>query len=136
MKRPLVALFALAFMLAACAGTSTSSLPTVASSAIPSLASAAADALCDAQSPASLNGIAGQLDTVGPTADTTAIEANLATLLAQLQASNVNDQTKPARDAAVIAVTQLQTSIKDPSARQAAAKQGAASLRTAATSIC
>src|SRR3954454_10785647 len=89
MKRPLVALFALTFMLAGCAGTSTSSLPTVASSAIPSLASAAADALCDAQSPASLNAIAGHPDTLRPTADPTAVEANLATLLAQLQASNV-----------------------------------------------
>jgi hypothetical protein len=92
--------------------------------------------LCDASSPTSLTSIAGQLDTVAATTDTTTIEANLATLLANLQSSTVNGLAGPARDAAVIAVTQLQTSIKDPNARQAAATQGAASLRTAATSLC
>ena len=141
MKRLPVALFAMAFLLAACAGTSTASLPaipsvTVPSGAIPSLASAAADALCDASSPTSLTSIAGQLDTVAATTDTTTIEANLATLLANLQSSTVSGLGAPARDAAVIAVTQLQTTIKDPNARQAAATSGAASLRTAATSLC
>ena len=142
MKRLPVALFAMAFLLAACAGTSTASLPaipsvTVPSGAIPSLASAAADALCDASSPTSLTSIAGQLDTVTSTSDTTTIEASLATLLASLQSADVSGLgAAPARDAAVIAVTQLQTTIKDPNARQAAATSAAASLRTAATSLC
>lgn len=137
MKRLTVALSALVFMLAACAGTATSSLPPIPSGVTPSsLASAASDQLCSPSSPASLSTIAGQLDTVVANTDTTAIEANLATLLANLQSSTVNDTAKPARDAAVAAVTQLQTSIKDPAAREAAAKSAAQALRALATAIC
>ena len=137
MKRLSVALSALVFMLAACAGTATSSLPPIPSGVTPSsVASAAADQLCNAQNPASLSTIAGQLDTVVGTTDTTAIEASLGTLLANLQSSTVSDSAKPARDAAVAAVTQLQISIKDPAAREAAAKQAATALRALATAVC
>jgi hypothetical protein len=137
MKRPSVALSALVFVLAACAGTATSSLPPIPSGVTPSsIASAAADQLCNAQNPASLSTIAGQLDTVVGTTDTTAIESNLGPLLANLQSSTVSATAIPARDAAVAAVTQLQTSIKDPAAREAAAKQAAQALRALATAIC
>jgi len=137
MKRLSVALPALVFMLAACTGTATSSLPPIPSGVTPSsVASAAADQLCNAQNPASLSTIAGQLDTVVGTTDTTAIEASLGTLLANLQSSTVSDSAKPARDAAVAAVTQLQISINDPAAREAAAKQAAQALRALATAIC
>jgi hypothetical protein len=137
MKRLSVALPALVFMLAACTGAATSSLPPIPSGVTPSsVASAAADQLCNAQNPASLSTIAGQLDTVVGTTDTTAIQASLGTLLANLQSSTVSDSAKPARDAAVAAVTQLQISINDPAAREAAAKQAAQALRALATAIC
>ncbi len=137
MKRLPVALSALVFLLAARAGTPTSSLPAIPSGVTPSsLASAASDQLCSSASPASLTTVAGQLDTVVANADTTAIEANLATLLANLQSSAVSDTAKPARDAAASAVTQLQISIKDPAAREAAAKSAAQALRALATAVC
>jgi hypothetical protein len=138
MKRLPVTLAALVFLLAACAGTSSSTLPTLPTGVTPStVASAASDQLCGSSSPTNLSTIAGQLDTVnGSTTDTTAIEANLGTLLTNLQSSTVSDTAKPARDAAVAAVTQLQTSIKDPSTKEAAAKQGATALRALSTAIC
>ena len=137
MKRLYVALALVMFVLVGCAGTAVSSLPTIPSGANPStLASAGLDELCTESRPASLATIAGQLDNVAADTDTTAIESNLGTLLANLQAANVELSAQPAKTAAIAAVTQLQTSIKDPAARQAAAKQAATALKALETAIC
>jgi hypothetical protein len=144
MKRLLVAICALVFLLPACSGTATPSIPSLAipsiavpSVAIPSnLASAAIGQLCDVQSPASLSTIAADLDKVDPNTNTTDIESKLGTLVTALQGAQVTDTTKPARDAAVTAVTQLQTKIKDPATRQDAAKKAAEAIRALSTALC
>jgi hypothetical protein len=142
MKRLSVALCALVLVLAGCIGTAIGSLvpsvpPVALPSSIPSnLASVAVDALCTDSNPASLASIAGELDKVGADTDTTAIESKLGALVTGLQGMQVSDAAKPIRDAAVTAVIQLQTSIKDPAKRQDAAKKAADAIRAAKPAIC
>jgi hypothetical protein len=137
MNRRLLAPAALALLLAACNATSTATLLPAASAVLPSnLASATVDALCDPAGPASLSTISGQLATVSSTSDTTAIEANLGTLLTNLQNASVDATTQPIRAAAVTAVTELQTSIKDPTTRQSAAQRASQALGALSAATC
>jgi PIN domain nuclease of toxin-antitoxin system len=80
--------------------------------------------------------IAGQLTSVSSTSDTTAIEANLGTLLTHLQNAAVDATTQPIRDAAVASVTELQTAIKDPTTRQSAAQRAAQALGALSAAAC
>ena len=146
MKRIAVAIAGFLFIFAAC-GTAAPSVPGVGSIAIPSvaipsganasaLASAAIGQLCSKDGPAGLSTIAGELDKVDANTDTTPIEAKLGALLVGLQQLPVSGTAAPLRDAAGTAVLQLQTSIKDSSKRQDAAKKAAGALRIVETAVC
>jgi hypothetical protein len=121
----------------ACSGTAAPTVPVIASGAVPTgLASAALTQLCTASGAGSLATIEGNLDSVGSTTDTSAVEAQLATLLTNLQQLQASGATTAARDAAVTSVQQLQTSIKDPATRQDAAKKAADALRAVGSALC
>jgi hypothetical protein len=136
MSRRSLAILAPLLLLAACNSTTASLLPGASGVNPSALASAALGKLCTDADPASLASIAGQLDAVGTDTDTTAIEASLGTLLTSLQGATVSATVTPLRDAAVTAVTQAQTSIKDPGTKQQAARQTAVALRALETAAC
>ena len=79
---------------------------------------------------------ADELEKVGPDTDTTPVAAKLDGLIASVQQLAVTDTTKPLRDAAAAALTELQTSITDPTKKQEASKKGADALRAFETSLC
>ena len=146
MKRLTLAIAGLLIVLAGC-GTAAPSVPGVGSIAIPSvaipsganasaLASAAVTQLCSKDGPAGLSTIAGELDKVDASTDTSAVEAKLGALLVGLQQLPVSGTATPLRDAAGTAILQLQTSIKDPAKRQDAAKKASAALRIVETAVC
>ena len=145
MKRLAVALSAFALFIAGCTGSAGTSGSPAVSIAVPSNlashaiagASAAIDQLCDDQDPASLSMVAAELDKVdSSTTDTSDIETRLGTLKTNLQDAEMDTTATPLRDAASTAVTQLQTSIKDPKTRQDAAKKAAEALRAVDSQVC
>jgi len=91
--------------------------------------------LCNDSDPASLAGVAGQLDTID-TADPTALQTQLGTALANLQNLQLQPAEQPLRDAAATAIQQLQGLLSDPNARQEAARQAARALRLLHAEIC
>ena len=145
MKRLAVALSAFALFIAGCTGSAGTSGSPAVSIAVPSNlashaiagASAAIDQLCDDQDPASLSMVAAELDKVdSSTTDTSAIEARLATLKTNLDNAEVGATATPLRQAAVTAVTQLRTAIKDPNTREQSAKAAADTLRKLDDTAC
>ena len=136
MSRRSLIIIAPLLLLAACNSATASLLPGASGVNPSAIASAALGTLCTDSDPASLSTIAGQLDTVDTTTDTTAIETSLATLVTSLKGAQVDAAKTPIRDAAVTAITQLQTSIKDPATRKEAATKAAVAIRALDTAAC
>jgi hypothetical protein len=136
MKRLFVALCGLS-LLTACGGTVTTSGPPLGSGALPTnLVSAAVDQLCSDQDPASLSQLATDLDAVDTDTDTSDVESTVATVLGNLQRLETDATSRTVRDAAVVALEQLQTAIKDPQARENAVKGAVDALRAADAALC
>ena len=91
--------------------------------------------LCNDTDPASLAGIASQLDAIDTT-DTATLEVQLGTALANLQSLQLDPADRAMRDAAATAIQQLQGLLSDPNARQEAARQAARALRLLHGQIC
>jgi hypothetical protein len=144
MKRLTVATGAVALFIAACSGTASTAPSLPASIAVPSNlasqamagASAAIDKLCNDKEPASLSNVAGDLEKVGTNTDTSDLEGRLGTLLTNLKQLQADPGTKPLGDSAATAITQAQSSLKDPKTRQDAAKRAAGSLRSVDVAVC
>ena len=137
MKRIVPAVLATILVLSACSGNFPSGSGS-SSSAAPTadLAKAAHDQLCNPEGGGSLSKVADELDDLDANADTAQLQATLGTLLLNLQQLNVEEATKPIRDAAGTAVLALQDALRDPSKREDAAANAAAALRALETAAC
>jgi hypothetical protein len=133
----LIAGLAIALLLGACSTSSPagSGSPSSAGAPTADLAKAARDQLCNAEGGGSLSKVATQLDDLSK-ADTAQLQATLGTLLLNLQQLQVDDTTKPIRDAAGTAVLGLQNALNDPTKRQEAGTKAAAALRAVEVGIC
>src|SRR5829696_8319720 len=114
----------LAAMLAACTGVPTGSA-----------GQAARAQLCTDSDPTSLAGVASQLDSID-TSDPAALQAQLGTLLSNLESLRLEPARQPLRDAAATAIQRLQGLLSDPDARTDAARLAARALRLVHTEIC
>ena len=136
----LAALIAAVFVLAACTGTpGTGGSPGTGGGGSPGTGGAAGDAALDAlcgTGDASLSSIATQLDALEDNADTTQLTASIGEAISNLEDAEVDANASAAKDAATVALTQLQNTISDPAAREQFATQAAQALRTLDTQVC
>jgi len=96
---------------------------------------AARTQLCNDSDQSSLAGVASELDSID-TADPEALQAQLGTLLANLESLQLEPARQPLRDAAATAIQGLQGLLSDPGARGDAARLAARALRLVHTEIC
>jgi hypothetical protein len=102
----------------------------------PPIGDAALEELCGTGD-ASLTSIAGELDALdAQDTDTSALEASIGELMTNLEGLDAATGSTAARDAAVVALTQVQNTISDPAQREQLASQAAEALRTLETEIC
>jgi hypothetical protein len=135
----LAALFAAAFVLAACSGTPGTGGSPRTGGGSPGTGGAAGDAALDAlcgTGDASLSSIATQLDALEDDADTTQLNASLGEAISNLEDAEVDANASAAKDAATVALTQLQGALSDPATREQLATQAAQALRTLDTQVC
>lgn len=95
----------------------------------------ALEQLCG-QDQASLGNIAGQLDQVDATTDTTPLSTTIGTAMSNLQGLTVEPAAQLARDAALTALQQVQSALADPATAAAAATEAAVAIRTLDAQIC
>jgi hypothetical protein len=134
-NRLLAGIFAASLLVAACGAGAPGTSPGTGGAPGAGDGQAALTELCGTGN-TSLTSIATELEGMNESTDTATLSTSIGGAIANLEDVDVAEGTAAARDAAVVALQQLQTVIQDPSARQAVAGQAATALRTLETQLC